>query len=71
MHGTCLTFGKPFVRKQYKVLVFLIVSAESVEVPIELSEDCCCNLSAIVTLVERFHYFANSSVNISAVRDIC
>ena len=43
MHGTGLTFGKPFVRKQYKVVVFLIVSAKSMEVQIELSEGCYCN----------------------------
>ena len=45
MHGTHLTCGKPFVRKQYKVWVFLIVSAESVEVTIEFLEDCYCNAS--------------------------
>ena len=47
MHGTRLTFRKAFVRKQYilNVLVFSIVSAKSVEVPIELSEDCYCDLS--------------------------
>ena len=39
MHGTRLTFGKPFVRKQYNVLIFLIVSAKRMEVLIELSED--------------------------------
>ena len=43
MHGTRSTFGKPFVRKQYNGLVFLIASA--MEVPIELSEDCYCDLS--------------------------
>ena len=35
MHGKSLTFGKPFVRKQYNVLIFLIVSVKSIEVPIE------------------------------------
>ena len=45
MRGTHLTFGKPFVRKQYNVLVFLIASAKSMKVPIELSEDCCRSLS--------------------------
>ena len=45
MHGTCLTFGKPFVKKQYNVLIFLIDSAKYMEVPIELSEDCYYNLS--------------------------
>ena len=45
MHGTRLTFGKPFARKQYNVLVFLIVSAKSMEVPIELSENCYCDPS--------------------------
>ena len=40
MHDTRLKFGKTFVRKQYNVLVFLIVSAKSVKVPVELSEDC-------------------------------
>ena len=45
MHDKRLTFGKLFVRKQYNVLVFLIISAKSVEVPTELSEDCYCDLS--------------------------
>ena len=45
MYGTHLIIGKPFVRKQYNVLIFLTVSAKSMEVLIELSEDCCCNLS--------------------------
>ena len=45
MHGRHLTFGKLFVRKQYNILIFLIVSVKSVEVPIELSEDYCCSLS--------------------------
>ena len=44
MHGTRLTFGKVFLRKQYNVLVFSIVFAKSVEVPIELSDDCYCDL---------------------------
>ena len=48
MQGMHLTFGKPFLRKQYNVLVFLTVSAKSVEVPTELSEDCYCNLSVPV-----------------------
>ena len=43
--GTCLAFGKSFVRKQYNISVFLIVCAKSVEVPIELSEDCYCDQS--------------------------
>ena len=45
MHGTRLTIGKPFIRKQYNALVFLVVSATIVEVPIEQSEDCYCDLS--------------------------
>ena len=45
MHGSGLTFGSPFVRKQYNVLVSLIISAKSLEVPIELSDYCCCDLS--------------------------
>ena len=45
MHGTGLSFGKPFVRKQYNVSVFLIVPTKSVEVPTELSEDCYSDLS--------------------------
>ena len=45
IHGTPLTFGKPFFRKQYNVLVFFIASAKSVEMPIELSENCYYNLS--------------------------
>ena len=45
MHGRHLTFGKPCARKQDKVLAFLIVSAKNMEVPIELSEDYCCDLS--------------------------
>ena len=49
MHGLSLTFGKPFVRKQYNVLVFLIDSAKSVKVPIELSEDCRYNLKCANT----------------------
>ena len=44
MHCTRLTFGKSFVRKQYNVLVFVIVFAKSIEVPIELSEDCYCSV---------------------------
>ena len=44
MHRTLLKFGKPFVRKQYGVLVFFIVSTTSVEVPIELSEACYFDL---------------------------
>ena len=43
MHGPCLTFRKPSVRKQYDVLVFFIVFAKSVEVR-QLSEDCYCHL---------------------------
>ena len=45
IHGTCLTFGKPFVRKQLTSQYYSIVSAKSVELPIKLSEDCYCNLS--------------------------
>ena len=45
MHGKRLTFAKPFVRKQYTSWYFLIVSVKSVEVLMELSEDCHCNLS--------------------------
>ena len=45
MDATRLTFGKPFVKKQYNVLVFLIVSARGVEVPVGLSEDCYFDLS--------------------------
>ena len=41
-----LTLGKPFVKKQYNVFVFSFVSAKSVEVPTELSENCCCDLKA-------------------------
>ena len=42
MDGTRLMFGKSFVRKQYTSWYFgiFIVSAKSVEVPRELSEDC-------------------------------
>ena len=59
MHGTCLTLGKPFVRKPYKALVyFWSISLKSVEVPIELSEDCYCSLSVPIpneqTLVTRY-----------------
>ena len=45
MHGTGVTFGKPFVRKQYNVLAFLILLAKNVEVLTELSDDCYCDLS--------------------------
>ena len=45
MPGTHLTFEKPFVKKQDNALVFLFVSAKSVKAPIELSDDCYCNLS--------------------------
>ena len=45
MHRRHLTFGKLFVRKQYNILIFLVLSAESVEVSIELSDDYYCNLS--------------------------
>ena len=45
MHGTHLKSGKPFVQKQYSVLVFLVVSVKSVELLVELSEDCYCDLS--------------------------
>ena len=45
MHGTCLKVGKHFVRTQYNVLVFLIVCAKGMRVPIELSEDCYCDRS--------------------------
>ena len=45
IHGTRLTFGKPFVGKQCNVLVFLIVVTKGVEVPIKLSEDYYCDLS--------------------------
>ena len=38
MYCTCLTFEKPFLRKQDNVLIFLIISAKSVEVPVELSK---------------------------------
>ena len=38
----------PFVRKLFNVLVFLIVSAKSKEVPIELSEDCYCSISMLI-----------------------
>ena len=57
MHGRCLAFGKPFVRKPHDVY-FLLDSTKSVEVPIELSEDCYCNLSVPIqneqTLVTRY-----------------
>ena len=36
---------KTFCQETYNVLAFLIDSAKSVEVPIELSEDCYCNLN--------------------------
>ena len=39
MHGTRLTFGKPLSENNVTSRYFLIVSAKSVEVPIELSED--------------------------------
>ena len=45
VHGTRLTFGKPVARKPYNILVFVIVSVKSVKMPIELSEDCYCDLS--------------------------
>ena len=48
IHGTHLTFGKTFLRKQYNVLVSLTVSVKGVEVATELSEDCYCNLSVPV-----------------------
>ena len=45
MPGMCLlAIEKLFVRKQHNVLVFLIVSAKSMEVPIQLSEDCYCDI---------------------------
>ena len=47
MHGTRLTVGKPFVRKQYNVLVCLIVSVRSMEVPVELSYDYYCDLLGV------------------------
>ena len=50
MHGTRLTFGKSSVRKQYNVLVFLVASAKCVEVPIEISEDCYCDLSVPIPI---------------------
>ena len=47
MYATHLTFHiwKTFCQKKYNVLIFLIVSAKSMEVLIELSEDCYCNPS--------------------------
>ena len=45
MHGMYLTFGKPFVRKEYNILVFLILSTKTMEVSIELSEDYYCDLN--------------------------
>ena len=47
IYGTCLTFGRPFVRKPSDISVFLIDSAKTVEVLRELSEDCYCNLSVL------------------------
>ena len=59
IHNAHLTFGKPFVRKQYNVLVFFIVSAKSVEVPIELSEDCYCNLSLPIPNEQTLYLIMN------------
>ena len=50
MHGTRLTFGKPFVRKQCNVLVYFIVSVKSAEVLIELSQDCYCDLNVQIPI---------------------
>ena len=41
MHGTCLTFERPFVKKLYCLGIFNCI----MEVPIESSEDCYCDLS--------------------------
>ena len=49
MHGTRLTFGKLFARKLCNVSVFFIISAKSVKVPIELSEDCYSDLKCTNT----------------------
>ena len=59
MHGTHLTFGKLLVRKRKNILVVLIVSAKSVEVPIELSDNHYCNLSLPIPneLTLEKHYF--------------
>ena len=48
MYGTCLKFEKPFVRHHIISRYCLIDSAKSVEVPIELSEDCYCNLGVLI-----------------------
>ena len=48
MHCTRLTFGKPFVRKQFNVLVFVISSTKNVEMLIELQEDCSARISRYV-----------------------
>ena len=45
MHGVRLTFGNLLSESNITSWYFLIVSVKSVEVPIELSEDCYCNLS--------------------------
>ena len=49
----------PTYCKQYDVLVFLIVNEKSVEVPIELSEDCYCDLSVPIAVTLRFTYSIN------------
>ena len=58
LHRTCLTFGKPLVRKPYNASVFLIDSEKSVEVLIELLEDWYFNQNVPMpnkqTLVTRY-----------------
>ena len=44
MHGTGLNLENLLLENNITPWYFLIVSAKNVEVPIELSEDCHCNL---------------------------
>ena len=45
MHGTRLTFGNLLSENNITSWYFLTVSAKSMEVPTELSDDFYCNLS--------------------------
>ena len=49
VHGTRLTFGKPFSENNITSWYFLIVAAKSVEIPIELSEDCYYKLGTPIS----------------------
>ena len=76
MHGTRFIFEKPFVMKQHNVLIFLIVSAKGLELPIELS-DCCCDLSVPIpngytidqSLMLSQH--SNKAAGVYIMADIC